>query len=98
MGQSLLQVGLRAMLLDRSRSGRGGFGVLLDRVREEVVDHPVEEPGELFQLLRRPVLERELHTALARRPDPADGPLPCLRELDALRAAVLRVGYAGDVP
>lgn len=66
-------------------------------VGEEVVDHPVEESGELLELLRRPVGQRHLHTADAGFADPAYGLLADRRQLDALGATVVRVGYAGDV-
>src|SRR2546430_1037673 len=64
-------------------------------VGEEVIDHAVQQGGELVQLLRGPVRESGLHAAGARLADAVRCCPACGGELDELGAAALPAPRAG---
>src|SRR4029077_15605162 len=74
-----------------------GLGSLLGVVGQEVVDHAVEQGGELVQRVRGPVRQGGLHAASAYLADAARRGGARWGERDELGPAVVRVGAAGGV-
>jgi MFS family permease len=76
--------------------GRGGF--FPGGVGEEVIDHPVQQRGELVHFLRGPRRESGLHGAAARLADAVGCGPACWGDLDELALAVslIAIGKAGD--